>query len=143
MSVTAPSEPRRERRRSQRVMIPIRIIASGTDANGAQFREAAHTIEISRYGALIAFRERPPWGSEVVIENPVRCRSARARVVWCGDSSSQKQRFAIAVEFAEPQGIRGLWGIEFPPPDWKARPPDEAGGPAANSERSGPQMARA
>jgi len=124
------------------VFILIRIIATGTHANGTQFKEAARTIEISRYGALIEFRERPAWGSEVVIENPALRRSATARVVWCGERSSQKQGFAIAVEFAEPQGIRGMWGIEFAPPDRETRSPGGAAGQAADNALSDPRMAR-
>ncbi len=123
MSTTTLGAPKARRRRSFRVIISIPVIISGQDASGQGFREETQTLDIGRIGAMIGASRRPAWQSEIVIENPGRRRSAKGRVVWCGERASPGAPFAIGVEFGEPQGVRGLWGVEFPPDDWKEPPP--------------------
>ncbi len=112
-------------RKSTRLAIAIPITISGKDAIGHSFKENSRTIIINKHGAKIFTFHQLALGGEVTIENRSLGTSARGNVVWLGDKRSGKGPAEIGVLLTQAGNI---WGIEFPPDDWREGPPVGEGG---------------
>ncbi|MGH9405190.1 MAG: hypothetical protein ACRD3D_05040 [Terriglobia bacterium] len=117
-------KPPANARRSTRLAIAVPIVLSGRDAAGEQFREETRTISISRHGAAIATSHIIKHGAELVIANESLGVTARARAVRFTRDAASGAPHQVAVEL-ESRESRNVWGIRYPPPDWRlpAAPP--------------------
>lgn len=97
------------------MIIPIAI--KGTSGEGQPFKENTWTIGINKQGARIASFHRLTVGDEIVIENPLLGHTARARVIRVGEKRFPEDPYEVGVELLEK---RNVWGVKFPPEDWKA-----------------------
>jgi hypothetical protein len=71
------------KRRSVRVLFPVRIVVSGTNPQtGVSFRALGTTLVVNKHGALIQTVEGLPEGMGISVTVPSRNQSARARIVW-------------------------------------------------------------
>jgi hypothetical protein len=104
------------KRRSARLSLIIPIILRGTDDKGGTFKENTWTQSVSKHGARLTTFKQIPDGSDVVIENPVYGRTARARVIRTFEKRYAEDPFTICIELAEPGNV---WGVKFPPEDWQ------------------------
>ncbi|PYV31673.1 MAG: hypothetical protein DMG22_15935 [Acidobacteria bacterium] len=118
-------------RRSTRLSMIIPVAIKGTSADGQSFKENTWTIGINKQGARLASFHRLSVGDEVVIENPLLGHTARARVIRVGEKRFPEDPYEVGVELLE---ARNVWGVKFPPEDWKAsfQPPL----PVAEGERT-------
>ena len=112
----------RSPRRSTRLTISIPIFISGLDADGSSFSESVRTLVVNKHGAMIATTHRLALSTEVLIENPARGVVAKASVVWLGEKDNAVDLHSVGLELLEAQN---LWGIAFPPDDWRPESGEE------------------
>jgi hypothetical protein len=101
-------------RQSDRVSFTLALEAIGSDANGQDFVVQAHTILVSRNGAVLLLKAQLAAGQELVLRRKDRSnqlRAARAQVVAEIDKNGDGFLYAIALE----DPAVNLWDIEFPP----------------------------
>lgn len=104
-------------RRSTRMFLRVRVVASGKNHDGRKFREACETIVINAHGGLLYLNQPLDDGAMVVLANPFTQEEQECRVVFLGDASDKGQR--VGLEFLSP--APHFWGVEFSPPDWSAK----------------------
>jgi hypothetical protein len=103
-------------RRSQRVVVRVRIIVRRqTDGDGLM-SEATHSLVVSAHGALIALAMSVQAGEKLVVKNWNSAEEQECRVVRLSEEGKNE----VAIEFAKP--VPHFWHIDFPPADWKALP---------------------
>ncbi len=105
-------------RRSDRVCLTLLLEASGRDAEGHEFVEAARTMLISRHGGVIVLNRHLAAGQEVTLRRTLEAESHRRAVTrvirnvgsQTGGSHSVGQMYSV--ECVDPKA--DLWGVEFP-----------------------------
>jgi hypothetical protein len=113
LSDAASFVPMTGRRRSQRVVLSMRITVWGDAARGP-FNEVAQTLVVNAHGALIALEADVSEGQQLQIQSPATSEIMLCRVAHVGPVKDGKRH--IGVEFAEP--APRFWQITFPPDDW-------------------------
>ena len=109
------------RRRSDRIMLTVRLRMVGQDAAGKRFREDARTITLNRHGARIRTRRVLLVGEVVRLVNVVGQSDAEFRVVGPLTPPSELGG-EWGVESVDPNF--NIWGIKFPPlPDGESAYP--------------------
>jgi hypothetical protein len=108
------AEPRPERRRRSRVQHKVRVIVSGTSADGFNFAEETDTVTVSKHGAAVRITYHLRLGQEVSLRIKENNRVAQFLVVWLGEPGTASEGKA-GLEWVDP---RRFWGIEFAPEDW-------------------------
>lgn len=116
------------RRRSTRVVISIPIVLSGTTKQGQPFREEARTLIVNKHGAKVVFSRQIEEHAQIRIENPANKLSCPGRVIWASEQATADGRFELGIGFYEPID---LWGIDFPPDDWREAQATEAAPPTS------------
>ena len=119
---TTPSRLQRNpnQRRSQRVMLSVRILVAGGHADGGRFSEEAVTSVVNAHGALILLAEKVTLGQLLTVHNVKSGAELQAEVVAVG--APQDAKFEVGMEFLEPSPR--FWRIAFPPEDWTRRSPE-------------------
>ncbi len=105
-------------RRSTRVFMRVRVVASGKNHDGRKFREACESIVINAHGGLLYLNQPLENGAMIMLANPFTQEEQECRIVFLGDAAEKGQR--VGVEFLSP--APHFWGVEFEPTDWVDRP---------------------
>jgi hypothetical protein len=108
------------RRKSQRIFMPIAVRVSGYDELGSSLKENTHTISISPLGALILISASVRMGQRLVLSN-IRTKA----LVECTVAHKGKRQdggLEVGVQFGLPNPT--FWGVTFPPSDWSFQHPD-------------------
>jgi hypothetical protein len=108
------------RRRSQRVLMQVRVKISGTDSLSKSFEEETETLAINAHGALILLNARVTSGSTVNLQNKRTLEEQECHVVFLGPVRTGKSE--IGLEFSSPRPA--FWRVTFPPEDWSPRHPE-------------------
>ena len=124
-------------RRSARLSIIVPITVRGTDASGHAFKENTWTITVNKQGGRIATFHQLSEGEEIVVENPLLGRNAKARVVRVCEKRFAADPFEVCVELLEAQNV---WGVKLPPEDWQQEPESAAGAPEGASPQAASQV---
>ena len=111
-----------ERRRTMRLTlrIPLKIEIKQIDDTYLTFD--AWTTVVNKNGARIesdlASQEKSGLNlhQEVAITVPASGKSATARVAWVSKDENENGNYEFGVELEEAEN---LWGVQFPPDDWK------------------------
>lgn len=101
----------RGKRRSDRIMLTVRLRVVGRDAKGNHFKEDGRTITLNRHGARIRTRGALQVGQIVHIINQAAQSEADFRVVGPLSPISENEG-EWGVECL--QDDRNIWGIQFP-----------------------------
>jgi hypothetical protein len=110
-----PGGPDASRRRSQRVILSLRVIVRTDDGPKAtSFEEEAHTLIVNAHGALIALKSKVAKGQKLRLTNRATKAEQSCRVASLGPTSEGKAQ--VGVEFLKP--CPDFWQISFPPEDW-------------------------
>ncbi len=112
----------KDNRRSTRLSISIPIIISGVDADGNPFSESVRTLIVNKHGGKIMTARHLARGTEVVIENRPLGVVAKASVAWLNEKHREGNLHLVGLQLLEAQDI---WGIAFPPDDWRSEIIDE------------------
>jgi len=107
-------QPAEERRRSQRVMIRIRVTLEMTLA-GKRITLPAVTASVNDHGAMLLCTRNFPVDTRFDLINERTAQKQSCRVTRA--ALENPQGYLIPVEFAAP--APGFWHISFPPPGWK------------------------
>ena len=107
-------------RRSQRVMLSMKILVGGERLNGQRFSEETFTAVVNAHGALILLAERVRSGQLLTIRNFKSGEALQGKVVDVG--AVQDSKSEVGIEFLEPSPR--FWRIAFPPEDWTPRSPE-------------------
>jgi hypothetical protein len=108
------------RRRSQRVLMQVRVKISGKDSLSKNFDEETETLAINAHGALILLNARVTSGSTVKLQNNRTLEEQECHVVFLGPVRAGKSE--IGLEFSSPRPA--FWRVTFPPEDWSPRHPE-------------------
>ena len=103
-------------RRSARLSIIVPVTLRGTDASGQAFKENTWTISVNKHGGRIATFHQLAAEDQIVIENPLLGRTAKARVNRICEKRFAEDPYEVCVELLEAQNI---WGVKLPPEDWQ------------------------
>jgi hypothetical protein len=113
-------EPTSNKRRSQRLFLPVRVVVEGKRANKSPFSEETHTIVLNAHGALVEMTISLDQGQIVTLQNVRTTEKSECQVKLVTPSGAGK--FNAALEFTNPNP--SFWHISFPPEDWSLRNPD-------------------
>ena len=103
-------------RRSARLSIIVPVTMRGIDAAGQAFKENTWTISANKHGGRIATFRQLAVDDEIVIENPLLGRTAKARVNRVCEKRFAEDPYEVCVELLEAQNV---WGVKLPPEDWQ------------------------
>jgi hypothetical protein len=107
-------------RRSQRVLLSIRVSVSGKLSNGQAFEEETSTLIVNAHGALIQLRRVVNLGDLLTVRNMKTSETLDCKVVDIRSGSNAAQE--IGIEFGQPNPK--FWHVSFPPADWSPRSPE-------------------
>jgi hypothetical protein len=109
-----------EARRSQRVIISIRVVVSGKRPRGQTFVEETVTSVINAHGALVLLGEPVDSGQLLTIRNAKSGKERLCSVVGIGHQGVNQTK--VGIEFAAPASH--FWQIPSPPEDWAGHGPE-------------------
>lgn len=104
------------RRRSERVMLRIRLTVVAEDAQRERRQYEALTQVVNAHGGLMKMQMELYVGQTMLVVNPQNKAEQSCRVVRVDDTAEGD--FAIAFEFDAPNPK--FWPVVFPPEDWVA-----------------------
>jgi len=105
------------RRRSERVMLQMRITVFAEDIEHKPRQEEALTLIVNAHGGLMKLKMDVHVGQPMRLVNPLTKVEQNCRVVRVEDTSPEF--FSVAFEFD--QANPKFWPVVFPPPDWDPR----------------------
>ena len=104
------------RRRSERVMLQVKVLVIAEDDARKPVREEATTMVVNAHGGLLKMKLGIHQGQSFVLVNPKTAVQQGCRVVRVDDAA--QDHFSVAFEFNQPNPK--FWPVVFPPPDWDA-----------------------
>jgi hypothetical protein len=107
-------------RRSQRLLLSIRVVVSGKQPSGSPFAEDAFTQVVNAHGALVLMKQLVSIGDRLQIRNVKTTEEVGCTVVDVGER--QEHMCTVGLEFDLPSPR--FWRVAFPPDDWSARSPE-------------------
>jgi len=110
---TRPMQKRR--RRSQRLILRVLVIAYRSQNLGSAFSEATHTLVVNAHGALINLEAKVAVHEKVLLKHALSGEERECRVVFTRGSTAVGP-IEVGVEFRRP--VPNFWQIAFPPSDW-------------------------
>jgi hypothetical protein len=114
-NLATPDDPI-NRRRSERVMLQMRITVIAEDTEHKPRQEEALTLIVNAHGGLLKMKMDVHVGQPMRLVNPQNKIEQTCRVVRVDDSSPEF--FSVAFEFDQPNPK--FWPVVFPPTDWTA-----------------------
>ena len=109
------------RRRTERILAPIRIRVIGNDMSGVSFAEETVTVSFNQQGARISLVHSLLPDDVVLVTNLENGIEEEFRVVGAFQEVFGNRR-EWGVEAVNPNG--GIWGVEFTPPTREYPSPD-------------------
>ena len=110
------ADQERNRRRSERVMLRMKVVVSAEDEQRKQVQEEAETQVVNAHGGLLKMKLHLHDGQSFLLKNPRSGAEETCRVVRTEDRGLDF--YHMAFEFARPAPT--FWPIVFPPADWAA-----------------------
>jgi hypothetical protein len=105
-----------DKRRSERVMLQMRITVIAEDVEHKPRQEEALTLIVNAHGGLLKMKMDVHVGQPMRLVNPQNKIEQSCRVVRVEDTSPEF--FSVAFEFDIPNPK--FWPVIFPPSDWHA-----------------------
>ncbi len=113
--VATPSNPI-NRRRSERVMLRMKILVNAENIERKRQQEEAMTQVVNAHGGLMKMQMELHVGQPMLLVNPQNKVEQSCRAVRIDDTADGA--FAVAFEFDKPNPK--FWPVVFPPEDWNA-----------------------
>jgi hypothetical protein len=104
------------RRRSERVMLQMKVQVTAKDIERKTRQEDALTLIVNAHGGLLKMKMEVHVGQPMLVANLHNKIEQNCRVVRVDDTSPEF--FSVAFEFDQPNPR--FWPIVFPPSDWNA-----------------------
>jgi hypothetical protein len=106
------------RRRSERVMLRMRLTVLAEDTTRKRQQFEALTQVVNAHGGLMRMKMELHVGQPMLLVNPQNKVEQSCRAVRVEDTAEDD--FAVAFEFDKPNPK--FWPVVFPPEDWNAPP---------------------
>jgi hypothetical protein len=110
-----PDNPR-DRRRSERVMLQMKVTVIADDTEHKPRQEEAMTLVVNAHGGMLKMKMDVHVGQPMRLVNPHNHLEQSCRVVRIDDTSPDY--YSVAFEFDTPNPK--FWPVVFPPSDWHA-----------------------
>jgi hypothetical protein len=106
------------RRRSERVVLQMKVTVIADDTERNSRREEALTQVVNAHGGLLKMEMDVQLGQPMLLINSQNKAEQKCRVVRVDDMALEY--YSVAFEFDAPNPE--FWPVVFPPSDWKAPP---------------------
>jgi hypothetical protein len=103
-----------DRRRSERVMLRMKVTVIADDVHRQPRQEEALTLVVNAHGGLLQMKMDVYVGQPMRVVNTQNHIEQDCRVVRVDDTSTDF--FSVAFEFDQPNPK--FWPVVFPPSDW-------------------------
>ena len=113
--MASPDNPS-DRRRSERVMLQMKVTVIAEDVQHKPRQEEALTLVVNAHGGLLKMKLDVYVGQPMRLLNPQNKIAQDCRVVRVDDTGTEF--FSVAFEFDQPNPK--FWPVVFPPSDWEA-----------------------
>ena len=113
--MTSSSDPK-NRRRSERVMLQMKVTVIADDVNRKPRQEEALTQVVNAHGGLLKLKMEVHVGQPMRLVNPQNKVEQNCRAVRVDETGTEF--YSVAFEFDEPNPK--FWPVVFPPSDWEA-----------------------
>jgi len=113
--LASPSNPM-NRRRSERVVLQMKVMVIAEDIERRPRQEEALTLVVNAHGGLLKLKLHLHVGQPMRLVNPQNDVEQDCRVVRVDDTSTEF--YSVAFEFVQPNPK--FWPVVFPPSDWDA-----------------------
>ena len=107
-------------RRSQRVMLAVKILITGVRLDGQPFSQETRTSVVNAHGAQLLLAVKVSLGQLLTVRNLNSQQELKFAVVDVGPA--QDGEFQVGIEFLAP--TPRFWRVGFPPEDWSPRSPE-------------------
>jgi hypothetical protein len=104
------------RRRSERVMLQMKVTVIAQDVQRKSRQEEALTLVVNAHGGLLKMKMDVHVGQPMRLVNPQNRVEQDCRVVRVDDTSTDFYSVAFEFDQANPK----FWPVVFPPSDWGA-----------------------
>jgi hypothetical protein len=111
----SPQNPA-DRRRSERVVLQMKITVFAEDLDRKKHQEEALTQVVNAHGGLMKMKMELHVGQSMLLVNPKNKVEQNCRVVRVDDRADGS--YSVAFEFDAPNPK--FWPVVFPPEDWNA-----------------------
>jgi hypothetical protein len=115
--LASPSDPI-NRRRSERVMLQMKVTVIAENIERKSWQEEALTLVVNAHGGLLKMKTDMQVGQPMLLINLQNGLEQSCRVVRVDDTSVEF--YSVAIEFDQPNPK--FWPVVFPPSDWASRP---------------------
>jgi hypothetical protein len=105
-----------DRRRSERVVLQMKITVFAEDLDRKKHQEEALTQVVNAHGGLMKMKMELHVGQPMLLVNPKNKVEQNCRVVRVDDRADGD--YSVAFEFDAPNPK--FWPVVFPPEDWNA-----------------------
>jgi hypothetical protein len=105
-----------DRRRSQRVLAQLPVVVQGKLADEGPFVDPTRATVLSAHGCLVTLSIAVRLGEKLILRNVATRQEQECRVVYVGERQGGRTEVGLRFKIAAPQ----FWGLEHPPPDWRA-----------------------
>jgi hypothetical protein len=102
------------KRRSERVVLIVRLTLSVKGPDGRSTSQEAKTQVVNAHGGLLVTQMNIATGQEFMLTNPRTGVSQNCRAIRC----ERLEVAALSVAFQFNQPSPKFWPIDFPPSDW-------------------------
>jgi hypothetical protein len=104
------------RRRSERVVLQMKVTVIADDVQRKPRQEEALTQVVNAHGGLLKMKLDVHVGQPMRLVNPQNKAEQNCRVVRIDETETEF--FSVAFEFDQPNPK--FWPVVFPPTDWRA-----------------------
>jgi hypothetical protein len=102
------------RRRTQRVLMQVRIRISNSDPNASQFEEQTHTLAVNAHGASILLSASVKNEQRIHLANEATGDKVECIVAYVGQRHDGRAEVGVSFVLPNPH----FWHVTFPPHDW-------------------------
>jgi len=117
----------KKKRRSQRIVLSVSVVAYRSQKQGLAFSEGTRTLVVNAHGALIILTAKVAVDQTLLLKNALTGEEQECRVVFTETKEMRSRE--VGIEFRHP--APGFWRIAFPPIDWTPKK-NAPGGPASD-----------
>ena len=112
--------PMSNRRRSQRVLLRMRILVIAIGSDKQPVSEQTFTSVVNAHGGLLHLTMSVRVGQALILRNPDSSEEQSCRVIRVGEEHEGNRE--VGVEFSTPNS--NFWHVAFPPSDWAPHNPE-------------------
>ena len=105
-----------DRRRSQRVHAQLPMIVQGKSTDESTFADPTRAMILSAHGCLTTLSASVRLGERLIVRNIANREEQDCQIVYLGEKQGGRSEVGLCFKTAAPQ----FWGLDHPPPDWKA-----------------------